>query len=262
MRSGRIFLKIRHSTNGEATQPTYMKKSDLFILLLFVLLFLPFLVFPEIYHAYYRFNANHGYLMSFAEFAILSTFGDILGLRIKTGSYIQKGFGYIPRALLWGFIGICIKMGFVIFGNGAPEMLASFGIHFPTAVPAAVLLESGFSWIKLLAAFSVGITINIFYAPVFMAFYKIIELHIKENDGTLRGFFTPVKFGKHFTEMDWHSYWHFILKKTLPFFWIPAQTLNFMFPEEFRILVAASFSIILGILLSVAGKKKDQTKIP
>jgi small-conductance mechanosensitive channel len=196
--------------------------------------------------------------VSFIKFAILATFGESLGLRIKTGNYIQKGYGFIPRALVWGFLGIVINMGFVIFGTGAPKIPATLGI---TSVPSDVLLQKGFSWVKLLGALSVGITINLFFAPVFMAFHKIMELHIVETKGTIRGFFTPVRFGDHFAAMDWRTFWNFILKKTIPFFWIPAQTFIFMLPEEFRILMAAIFSVILGVLLSVAGKKTIKQQV-
>jgi hypothetical protein len=235
-----------------------MKKSDLLAALLFILVFLPFFLFREVYDSYHQFNSTHAYLVSFIKFAVLATFGESLGLRIKTGSYTREDYGFIPRALVWGFLGIIINMGFVIFGTGAPKIPATLGI---TSVPPDVLLQKGFSGIKLLGALSVGITINLFFAPVFMAFHKIMELHIVETKGTIRGFFTPVRFGKHFREMDWYSFWNFILKKTIPFFWIPAQTFIFLLPEEFRILMAAIFSVILGVLLSVAGKKTVTTQV-
>jgi hypothetical protein len=37
--------------------------------------------------------------MSFIKFSILATLGEVIGLRIKTGNYHQKGFGLIPRAI-------------------------------------------------------------------------------------------------------------------------------------------------------------------
>jgi hypothetical protein len=58
--------------------------------------------------------------------------------------------------------------------------------------------------------------------------------------------------GQYIHDGDWLPFWNFVIKKTIPFFWIPAQTLNFMLPEGYRILVAAFYSVILGILLSLA----------
>ncbi|MCK7530556.1 MAG: hypothetical protein MZV63_05680 [Marinilabiliales bacterium] len=31
--------------------------------------------------------------------------GEMLGSRIRTGIYLPTGFGLIPRALVWGFLG-------------------------------------------------------------------------------------------------------------------------------------------------------------
>jgi hypothetical protein len=149
-------------------------------------------------------------------------------------------------------------MAFVIFGEGAPAMLKSMGVSFPTNNPADILRTAPFSWLKLFTAVTVSTTLNLFFAAIFMTFHKITDLHILQNGGTLKGFFTPVKIHKHFVELDWSTMWNFIFKKTIPFFWIPAQTLNFMLPEEYRILFAAFLSIVLGVLLSVAALKTNK----
>jgi hypothetical protein len=229
-----------------------MKRSDYATLGVVALILLPFFIFPSSLELYRKLNSQYGYTASFIKFAVLATFGESLGLRIRSGRYWQKGFGLIPRAIVWGFLGVSIKMAFVIFGEGGPMILKTLGVTFPTAVPSAVFGQTDFSWIKLLAAFSVGVTLNLFFAPVFMTCHRITDMHIQNTGGTLKGFFTPIPVGRYIAEMDWATFWSFILKKTVPFFWIPAQTLNFMLPEEFRILVAAIYSIILGILLSVA----------
>jgi hypothetical protein len=228
-----------------------MKRSDLFVLAGTILAFLPFIIFPAVYDFYLRVNHAYPYLLSFLKFGLLATFGESIGLRIRKGVYWEKGFGMLPRAIVWGVLGVSIKMAFVIFGEGAPKMMETLGFQFPTANPADVLRQPVFSWIKLLAAFSVGFTLNIFFAPVFMAFHQVTDLHIIRSGGTLRGFFRPFPFGQYMQDVDWKNYWNFILKKTVPFFWIPAQTLNFLLPEEWRILVAAFYSIILGVFLSV-----------
>ena len=30
--------------------------------------------------------------------------GELLGLRISSGHYFRKGFGVLPRAVVWGFL--------------------------------------------------------------------------------------------------------------------------------------------------------------
>ena len=236
-----------------------MKRSDFITILIVILILLPFFIFPPVLDFYRTFNAEHAYIASFIKFAILATFGESIGLRIRTGHYFQAGFGFLPRAIVWGFLGVSIKMAFVIFGEGAPYMLKTMGVIFPVEHPADILRQNGYFWLKLLSAFSVSATLNLFFAPVFMTFHKITDLHILQNGGTLRGFFTPVNFRKQFMELDWLTMWNFVFKKTIPLFWIPAQTLNFMLPEEYRILFAAFLSIVLGVLLSVAslGSKKQ-----
>jgi hypothetical protein len=229
-----------------------MKKTDIIVLGVIILILLPFFLFPSFIHAYEEVNAAHAYIMSFIKFAILATFGECLGLRLRTGAYNKKGFGLLPRALVWGFLGITIKIAFVIFGEGAPIMLKTFGVHFETANPADVLRQPGFTGLKLLAAFAVGTSLNLLFAPVFMAFHKITDMHIMKTGGTLKGFLTPIPVGQYVQDGDWLTFWNFVVKKTIPLFWIPAQTLNFMLPEGYRILVAAVYSVILGILLSLA----------
>ena len=226
-----------------------MKRSDFLVFVLFCCLFLPFFLFPSAYAFFLSFNARHSYISSFIKFAVLATLGESIGLRIRTGRYTAPGYGFLPRAIVWGFLGITIKIAFVIFGEGGQPVLSSFGIHFP---PGEILKESQFSWLKLFTAFTVSMTMNLFFAPVFMTFHKITDLHILQNRGTIKGFFTPIQFGQHFTELDWSTMWNFVFKKTIPFFWIPAQTLIFMLPGEFRVLLAAIFSLVLGILLSIA----------
>ncbi|MEI6297335.1 MAG: hypothetical protein WCO84_06905, partial [bacterium] len=94
--------------------------------------------------------------------------------------------------------------------------------------------------------------LNLFFAPVFMAFHRITDMHIMNTAGTLRGFFTPIPVSEYVKDGDWLTFWNFVVKWTIPVFWIPAQTLNFMLPEGYRILMAALYSVILGVLLSLA----------
>jgi hypothetical protein len=74
-------------------------RKDLLFILGFITLFLPFILFNKVFEAYYQFNLEHGLIMSFIKFSILATLGEVIGLRIKTGNYHQKGFGLIPRAI-------------------------------------------------------------------------------------------------------------------------------------------------------------------
>jgi hypothetical protein len=70
--------------------------------------------------------------------------------------------------------------------------------------------------------------------------------------GSLKSLITPIAFGNILSQLNWKVQWHFVFKKTIPLFWIPAHTITFMLPSQYQVLFAASLSIVLGVLLSVA----------
>ena len=235
-----------------------MKRDDVYFAAGVILFFLPFFIIPPLYDFYKAFNTEHPFIISFIKFAILSTLGEVIGLRIRTGSYYQRGFGMLPRAVVWGFLGVGIKMAFIIFGTGAHYILPSLGIVFPTNNPADILNQNffaTFSWLQLLTAFTVSVTMNTFFAPLFMAFHKITDAHILSTGGTLRGFFTPIPMATIMQNMNWSVQWNFVFRKTIPLFWYPAHTITFLLPAEYRILFAALLGVVLGVLLSVASLK-------
>lgn len=231
-----------------------MKRTDLIFFLAILILFAPFFVFDSVYHFYDTFNKEHGMIASFIKFAILATLGEIIALRIREGIYYRRNFGVIPRAMVWGFIGITIKIAFIIFATGTPAVLNYLGAE--NALGA--LSTTGFSGIKLLTAFATSVAMNLIFAPVFMTFHKITDTHIIWNGGTLKGFFTPIQFKKIFISLDWGIQWNFVFKKTIPFFWIPAHTITFLLPPDMRVLFAAVLGIVLGVLLAIASLKSQK----
>lgn len=94
-----------------------MPKKDILFFFALILFFLPFFVFPNVYQFYTEFNSEHGMIMAFVKFAILATLGEVIGLRIRKGVYNERGFGILPRAIVWGFLGLTIKLAFVIFAD-------------------------------------------------------------------------------------------------------------------------------------------------
>ena len=228
-----------------------MKQKDLFFLLIVVALFLPFALSETLYQGYQSFNAAHGMVMSFIKFAILSTMGELLGLRISTSNYFRKGFGVLPRAVMWGIFGMGINMAFVVFSTGVPAFAAYLGVEHPQAIMA-----SGLSWGKAGLALAISVTMNTIFAPVFMTLHKITDTHILATGGTLRGLFTPIPMGDIMQGMNWRVQWGFVFKKTIPFFWYPAHTITFLLPEESRVLFAALLGVALGVILAVAARKK------
>ena len=73
-----------------------MKRTDLYFLLSILAIFLPFCLSDALYEGYKSFNAEHGMVMSFIKFGVLSTLGEMLGCRIGSGKYLPKAFGILP----------------------------------------------------------------------------------------------------------------------------------------------------------------------
>lgn len=232
-----------------------MKKQDFIFLIGVAVLLLPFFICPSVTAWYHSFNAAHGMVMSFLKFAILSTLGEMIGLRIASGVYNRKGFGILPRMLVWGVLGMGINVAMIIFSNGTPVLLQYLGM-----ADAPVLFQSSvLTWRKVLVAFAVSVSMNTFFAPVFMTLHKITDTHILRNGGTLRGFFTPLCMGEIMAGLNWRVLWGFVFKKTIPLFWFPAHTITFLLPGNMRVLCAALLGVVLGILLAVAARKGEKS---
>jgi hypothetical protein len=223
-----------------------MKKTDLYFLIFVVVLFTPFFLSAELLTGYKTMNAEHPFLIGFLKFAILATMGESIGLRLREGVYNKKGFGLIPRAIVWGFLGMTIVMAFKIFSAGAPVFLKTLGI-----AGAAESLAGPMTGLRILTAFTISVTLNLIYAPVMMTLHKITDTHIIKNGGTVAGLLKPIKMGEIIAKLDWKVQWNFIFKKTIPFFWIPAHTITFLLPVEFQVLFAALLGIALGVILSL-----------
>jgi hypothetical protein len=222
---------------------------------LLVLIFLPFFLSAELLQFYLKFNKEHGLVMAMLKFGILATIGEMIGLRIKTSEYYEKGFGILPRAIVWAFLGVTIALAFKVFANGVPVCLENYGID-----GAVDSMKGPLSYMKIFTAFTISAAMNLVYAPVMMTFHKITDTHIVHNKGKLNCLITPIPFGKIMTGINWNVQWNFVFKKTIPFFWIPAHTITFLLPPEFQVLFAAILGIVLGVILAIAavmGKKKS-----
>lgn len=236
-----------------------MKRAD-FILLLVILFVVQLFVFDfyrPVGEWYVAFNAVHGYITAFIKFALLATFGEMLASRIRTGAYHPKGFGFVPRAVVWGLLGITIQFAFRVFATGVPPCLVDLGLK-----NAGTALQAEMSPVRVLTAFAISVVMNLIYAPVMMLIHKITDCHIQEYNGRLSAFVHLIKVREIMSErIDWRHMWSFVYKKTIPFFWIPAHTISFLLPAAYRTLFAAILGVALGLILSIAIQKpKPQTE--
>lgn len=224
-----------------------MKKKDYIFILISIIAILPFIIIPPVYEFYTRMSNEHGLIMSFFKFGILATYGEVLGLKIRSGNYNQENFGILPRAIVWGLLGITIKIAIVIFSKGVPPLLTYFGMDDATTI----ISTPGITFNKVLIAFSISVFMNTFYAPVMMTIHKVTDIHIVKNGGTIRGLFQPIQMGAILQSIDWKTQWGFVFARVIPLFWFPAHTITFLLPEEFQVLFAALLGVMLGLLLAI-----------
>lgn len=227
-----------------------MKRSDLFLILFILLLFVPFFLSDDLFNFYNGLNRDHGIFMSFVKFGILATLGEVIGLRIKTGQYNATGFGIIPRAIVWGFLGITIKLAFIVFTSGTLDFLTYMGMDNPAGV-----YKADFTLQKLFIAFCISFMMNTIFAPVMMTTHKVTDTHILNTGGTVKGLFSSINVGQILKSLNWDVQWNFVFKRTIPLFWYPAHTITFLLPAEFQVLFAALLGIALGLILAIASLK-------
>ena len=226
-----------------------MKRSDWIFILAFVAIFVPFFVSGRLFEFFVWFSTEWAFTASFIKFALLATMGEMLGSRIRTGIYLPAGFGLIRRAIVWGFLGMTVKAAFMIFGNGVPSIIDHLGMSDTSAIMAGPVTLP-----KILLAFCISFFLNIFYAPLLMITHRISDLHIASAHGEKSRLFRMPDVAQMLASVEWRSMWGFVLKKTIPFFWIPAQTVTFLLPPEFQILFAALLSTVLGVILALSGQ--------
>lgn len=185
----------------------------------------------------------HPYLMGFAKFAILATMGELLAIRIGLGVWKQPP-GLTYRIAIWGLIGIFIVLMFEVFVGGVMG-----------AIGKGLLWVGEASTAKFLSALWCSVILNLVFAPTFMTLHRFTDTYIDIACGENKPFST-VKLSEVIARIDWQGMISFVVCKTIPFFWIPAHTITFLLPPEYRVLLAAYLGIALGVILAYAKRRK------
>ncbi len=234
-----------------------MKKSDIVLILCVIIVLAPFFIpATGFFDTFKSLTETHPFIMAFFKFAILATLGEMLALRIRKGVYNEKGFGIVPRMMVWGFLGMCITMAMMIFKTGVPAFMEAVGGCKKGSL-AAIFLAEELTWGKVGVAFCVSVLMNSIFAPVMMTFHKCTDIHILDNGGTVRGLLRPMKMREIMsTKVNWDVQWNVVFKKTIPLFWFPAHTITFILPPTFQVLFAALLGVALGLILALAGGSK------
>lgn len=220
-----------------------MKKNDILWILILIGLSL-IVIIPQSRVVFEKSTASHPYLMGFLKTAILASLGERLVHRIKTGSYFGD-HGMLLKFIVWGFLGMVFVIIFKLFSSGVASAQAS---NLLPSIQNTTFIAS------LLTAFMISFLMNIFFAPTFMLFHRITDTYIELGDGNIKKVM-HVPFGQVTNHIDFPHFLNFIVLKTIPLFWIPAHTITFLLPENYRVLMAAYLSVVLGFLLSITKKK-------
>lgn len=199
--------------------------------ILAILAFILTLAIPASRDVFKAATTSHPFLMGFIKFAILATIGELIAIRLTKKSWNLPS-GVVERALVWGFLGIAITLVFKIFAGGVAYTI-QLGL-FPF---------SG----RFFSAFMCSLLMNVTFAPTMMIFHKITDTAISMRHGG-----QPLVSLKNVVQnIDFKTLIGFTIAVTIPCFWIPAHTISFLLPGEYQIMMAASLSVALGILLSL-----------
>jgi len=212
-----------------------MRKGD-FFWVLGLLAIAAFLIAPKTNEFFIASTKSHPYILGFIKFAILATMGDLLSIRIVKGRY-EKPIGLLPKMLIWGVIGIITAVYFPIFSSGV-ESMQSNGLLFGANSALAT-------------AFLTSLTMNVVVGPFVMTFHNFSDTYIELRHIHLGSDVESVINAIHFQRV-----FRFLIFKTIPLFWIPVHTITFLLPQEYRVLMAAALSIVLGVILGFSKRKK------
>jgi hypothetical protein len=218
-----------------------MKKGD-FIWAAALLVWVVILVVPASRIIFITITDAHPYAGGFVKFAILASMGDMLGIRVLKGEWI-KPKGLIYKAFIWGIIGLMVTLVFTVFMGGAAAAQGSGKLPFKGSVLAQAFFGSAI--------------MNVTFGPMMMAFHRFTDMYI-DTKYEKKGSSVTIK--ELIAKNDWNSLVEFSWLKTCPFFWIPAHTIVFLLPSQYRVVVSAFLSIALGLLLALA-KKEKSTKV-
>ncbi len=200
-----------------------------------------FFVVPATHQIFITLTNTRPYVMGFFKFAILASMGELLAIRLASGAW-KRPLGMFYKIIVWGFLGIGITFMFAFYSAGV------------TAVLEKGIIPAGRGWFALvLKAFYTAALMNLTFGPVFMAVHRLsdtcIDRWMLTGNPTTRGVVAAI---------NWSDFISFVVGKTIPFFWIPAHTLTFMLPPEYRVLAAAYLSIVLGVILVYAKSRKNR----
>ncbi len=196
------------------------------------------IVFPVSREAFTGATESHPYICGFFKFGVLATMGDLLGLRITDGRWSLPQ-GFVFKACLWGAIGMAITLVMSVYNEGVAGAMSMGRLPFGGSRIALAFLSSA--------------VMDLTFGPMLYVYHRFGELFIDarcENKGRKVALRELVK------QVDWETMVCFSWVKTCILIWIPLHTIVFLLPSQYRVIVSAMLSVLLGVIIALSKKKK------
>lgn len=174
------------------------------------------------------------YLMGFIKVGIMGTMGELLGGKVITGKWQLTGNRIGERFLVWAVLGVYFTLVFPLFSHGIEGLQED------------MLLPGRYS--SFLTSFWKSLWMNIIFGFPMMCFHRLTDTAI-EGGGLFRKWSVPDTL----KAIDWDNMIN-VVGFAIFWFWIPAQTVTFLLPPEFRVMSAALLAVALGLIMGIAKK--------
>lgn len=174
------------------------------------------------------------YIMGFFKVGLLATFGEMLKNRRKNGEWKVPSLFW--RFIVWGMTGVVFTAVFALFGAGIPALMQK----------GLLCTADNASFNNVLRAFFTSFFMNMIFA------YPMMLAHEYFNEVINRKKF--IGGGEFLSSINAHI-WGSFIPKTILYFWVPAHTITFLLPENYRVLASALLALVLGFLLTFHAPK-------
>lgn len=175
------------------------------------------------------------YTLGFFKIGLLGTMGELLSVRIVTGRWQLTGIRLPQRFLVWGFLGWVFTAVFPLFSYGVDGLLAAGLLPGAESVVVVAFFKSTFT--------------NLIFGFPMMVFHRFTDSLIERGMLFCRWPVVDV-----FANLHWPSLFRVVGFAVL-WFWIPAHTITFLLPPEYRVMAAALLAIVLGFILGIAKRR-------
>ncbi|HOJ17546.1 MAG: hypothetical protein GX452_05400 [Ignavibacteriales bacterium] len=171
---------------------------------------------------YVEFVSKNPIFSAIIQFAILGTLGDLVARWIVSKKihlpYSKPELFF--KLIEWSFLGILIKYAFIGYQGFVESLVAQNYLPEPT---------------PFTRAFFISLTMNAQFGILLVLLHRLLDNLIHKVS-------------------NWSNIDKGLL--SLIWFWIPAHTVTFLLPPDFRIGLAALWSVVLGLILGYYNMKK------